>query len=139
MVILFQLPISYVIDRISKVLALLAGTGLFALSSRTLLLTDSFIGILVAFAGFFTLAEMILEVAGPALAANLAPIRLRGTYLALFGSCFGISYGMSPIAAGALLQARLPDVIWAIQLVAAAIAVLCLGSLAAFGLRVTKN
>jgi Na+/melibiose symporter-like transporter len=64
MVILLQLPISYLIDRTSKVGSLLIGAALFAASSTTLLLTDSFFGILVAFAGFFTLAEMILEVAG---------------------------------------------------------------------------
>ena len=121
-VILLQLPISYAIDRTSKVGALLVGAALFAASSATLLLTGSFLGILVAFAGFFTLAEMILEVAGAALAAELAPVRLRGTYLALFGACFGAAYGLSPVAAGALLEARLPDAIWKIQLVAAALA-----------------
>jgi MFS family permease len=122
MVILLQLPISYAIDRTSKVGALLVGAALFASSSATLLLTESFLGILLAFAGFFTLAEMILEVAGAALAAELAPVRLRGTYLALFGACFGAAYGVSPVVAGALLEARLPDVIWKIQLVAAALA-----------------
>jgi MFS family permease len=121
-VILLQLPISYAIDRTSKVGALLVGAALFAASSATLLLTGSFLGILVAFAGFFTLAEMILEVAGAALAAELAPVRLRGTYLALFGACFGAAYGLSPVVAGALLEARLPDAIWKIQLVAAALA-----------------
>jgi MFS family permease len=121
-VILLQLPISYVIDRTSRVGALLVGAALFASSSATLLLTESFFGILLAFAGFFTLAEMILEVAGAALAAELAPVRLRGTYLALFGACFGAAYGVSPVVAGALLEARLPDVIWEIQLVAAALA-----------------
>ena len=89
MVILLQLPISYAIDRTSRVGALLVGAALFASSSAMLLLTESFLGILLAFAGFFTLAEMILEVAGAALAAELAPVRLRGTYLALFGTCFG--------------------------------------------------
>jgi MFS family permease len=122
MVILLQLPISYAIDRTSRVGALLVGAALFASSSATLLLTESFLGILLAFAGFFTLAEMILEVAGAALAAELAPVRLRGTYLALFGACFGAAYGVSPVVAGALLEARLPDVIWKIQLVAAALA-----------------
>ena len=121
-VIALQLPVSYLIDRGSKVGALLIGSGLFAASSATLLLTHSFVGILVAFAGFFTLAEMVLEVAGASLAADLAPVRLRGTYLALFGACFGAAYGTSPIVAGFLLQARLPHVIWAIQLVAAALA-----------------
>ncbi|MGI8910838.1 MAG: MFS transporter [Rubrobacteraceae bacterium] len=130
MVILFQLPVSYLIDRTSKVGALLVGSALFAASSTTLLFTDSFLGILVAFAGFFTLAEMILEVAGPALAAGLAPIRLRGTYLALFGACFGASYGASPIVAGMLLEARLPDVIWTVQLAAAALAAIGLITLA---------
>jgi MFS family permease len=91
MVILFQLPVSYLIDSGSKVVALLAGAALFAASSATLLLTDSFLGILVAFVLFFTLAEMVLEVAGAALAAELAPVRLRGTYLALFGACFGVA------------------------------------------------
>ena len=122
MVIALQLPISYLIDRGSKVGALLIGSGLFAASSVTLLLTHSFAGILVAFAGFFTLAEMVLEVAGATLAADLAPVRLRGTYLALFGACFGAAYGTSPIVAGFLLQAQLPQAIWAIQLAAAALA-----------------
>jgi MFS family permease len=126
MVILLQLPISYAIDRTSKVWALVVGAALFAASSATLLLTKSFLGILVAFALFFTLAEMILEVAGAALAAELAPVRLRGTYLALFGACFGAAYGVSPIIAGALLQARLPDLIWQIQLAAAGLAAVAL-------------
>jgi hypothetical protein len=50
--------------------------------SATLLATQSFLDILIAFAGFFTLAEMFLEVAGTALAAELAPVERRGTYLA---------------------------------------------------------
>ena len=118
-VIALQIPVSALIDRVSKVTALLFCATLFAASSATLLLTDSFIGLLVAFAGFFTLAEMVLEVAGPALAAELAPVKLRGTYLSLFGSCFGLSYGVSPLVAGPLLQAELPALIWTIQLVAA--------------------
>src|ERR687894_702511 len=113
MVILFQLPVSYLIDRGSRVVALLAGAGLFGASSVTLLLTDSFWGILLAFVLFFTLAEMVLEVAGASLAAELAPVRLRGTYLALFGTCFGVACGFSPIVAGTLLQAELPGMIWA--------------------------
>ena len=131
MVILFQLPVSYLIDRGSKVVALLAGAVLFALSSATLLATESFLGIVVAFVLFFTLAEMVLEVAGAALAAELAPVRLRGTYLALFGACFGAACGASPIVGGALLQAELPDVIWRIQLVAALLAATGLLTLAA--------
>jgi MFS family permease len=129
MVILLQLPISYLIDRTSRVGALLFGAALFALSSVTLLTTDSFFGILLAFAGFFTLAEMVLEVAGATLASELAPAKLRGTYLALFGCCFGASYGASPLVAGALLEARLPQAIWAIQLFAAGLAALALLSL----------
>jgi MFS family permease len=131
MVILLQLPISYAIDRTSKVGALIVGAALFASSSATLLLTESFLGILVAFALFFTLAEMILEVAGAALAADLAPVRLRGTYLALFGVCFGAAYGVSPIVAGALLEARLPVLIWQLQLAAAGLAVVALVVLSA--------
>ena len=131
MVILLQLPISYLIDRGSRVGALIVGAMLFAASSTTLLLTESFWGIRVAFAGFFTLAEMILEVAGNSLAADLAPERLRGTYLALFGSCFGAAYGVSPIVAGALLQAGLPHLVWTVQIVAAALAAVGLVALAA--------
>ncbi|MFL5992489.1 MAG: MFS transporter [Rubrobacteraceae bacterium] len=135
MVILLQLPISYAIDRTSRIWALLVGAALFAASSATLLLTESFFGILVAFALFFTLAEMILEVAGAALAAELAPVRLRGTYLALFGTCFGTAYGVSPIVAGALLEARLPDFIWQIQLAAAGLAAVALVVLRGFRLQ----
>jgi MFS family permease len=131
MVILFQLPVSYLIDRGSRVVALLAGAGLFAASSATLLMTDSFLGIFLSFVLFFTLAEMVLEVAGASLAAELAPVRLRGTYLALFGACFGVAYGISPIVSGTLLQADLPDVIWTIQLAAAAFGAVGLMTLAA--------
>lgn len=130
MVILFQLPVSYLIDRGSRVVALLAGAALFAASSATLLLSDSFLGIFVAFVLFFTLAEMVLEVAGASLAAELAPTRLRGTYLALFGACFGVACGFSPIIAGTLLEARLPALIWTIQLAAATFAAAGLVALA---------
>ena len=130
MVILFQLPVSYLIDRGSRIVALFAGSVLFAASAATLLLGESFLGIFVAFVLFFTLAEMILEVAGASLAAELAPARLRGTYLGLFGACFGVAYGFSPIVAGMLLGARLPALIWAIQLVAAASAAVGSGLLA---------
>lgn len=130
-VMLLQLPVAYLLDGRSKVTALAVGAGLFAASSATLLLTESFFGILVAFAGFFTLAEMILEVAGASLAAELAPVERRGTYLALFGCCFGASYGISPIAAGLLLDAELPEIIWIVQLVASALALTSLFVLAA--------
>jgi MFS family permease len=72
---------------------------------------------------------MILEVAGAALAAELAPARLRGTYLALFGTCFGAAYGVSPVVAGALLEAQMPHVIWIIQLAAAGLAATALVAL----------
>jgi MFS family permease len=130
MVILFQLPVSYLIDRGSRVVALLAGAALFAASAATLLLSESFLGIFIAFVLFFTLAEMVLEVAGASLAAELAPARLRGTYLGLFGACFGVACGFSPIVAGALLEARFPALIWTIQLAAAASAAVGLGVLA---------
>jgi MFS family permease len=129
MVILFQLPVAYLIDRGSRVVALLAGAALFAASAATLLVSESFLGIFVAFVLFFTLAEMVLEVAGASLAAELAPTRLRGTYLALFGACFGAACGFSPIVAGVLLEARLPALIWTIQLAVAASAAVGLGAL----------
>jgi MFS family permease len=130
MVILFQLPVSYLIDRGSRVVALLVGAALFAASSATLLLSESFLGIFVAFVLFFTLAEMVLEVAGASLAAELAPARLRGTYLALFGACFGVACGFSPIVAGTLLGAGVPGAIWMIQLAVAALAAAGLVALA---------
>jgi MFS family permease len=130
MVMLLQLPVAYLLDGRSKVAALAVGAVLFASSSATLLATQSFLGLLIAFAGFFTLAEMILEVTGTALAAELAPVERRGTYLALFGCCFGAGYGISPIVAGLLLDAQLPEIIWTIQLVGAALSAVCLPVLA---------
>jgi MFS family permease len=130
-VMLLQLPVAYLLDGRSKVAALAVGAALFASSSTTLLLTESFLGILVAFAGFFTLAEMILEVAGAALAAELAPVERRGTYLALFGCCFGAGYGISPIVAGLLLDARVPALIWTAQIAAATLALCGLAVLGA--------
>ena len=138
MVVLLQLPVSYLLDGRSKVAALGVAAALFAASSATLLLADGFWGVLLAFAGFFTLAEMILEVAGASLAAELAPEGRRGTYLALFGCCFGASYGLSPIVAGTLLDARIPTAIWTVQLAAAALAALGLLGLAFLRRRPSK-
>ena len=122
MAMLLQLPVACLLDGRSKVVALAVGAGLFAASSTTLLVIDSFLGILIAFAGFFTLAEMTVEAAGASLAAKLAPTGRRGTYLALFGCCFGVGYSISPIVAGLLLDARLPHVIWPVQLATATLA-----------------
>ena len=58
-------------------------------------------------------------------------MRLRGTYLALFGTCFGAAYGVSPIVAGALLEAEMPHVIWIIQLIAVGLAAVGLVALKA--------
>ena len=138
-VVLLQLPISYLLDGRSKVAALGAGAALFAASSATLLFADGFWGVLLAFAGFFTLGEMILEVAGASLAAELAPENRRGTYLALFGACFGASYGLSPVVAGTLLDAEMPAAIWTVQLVAATLAALGLLRLSALRGRTARN
>lgn len=128
-VILLQMPVARLLDARSKTGALIVCSLLFAASAATLLLTESFLGILVAFAGFFTLAEMILEVAGAALAAGMAPPGRRGTYLSLFGVCFGAAQGISPVVAGALLDARMPDAVWGLQLLAAGLAAAVLLSL----------
>jgi MFS family permease len=137
-VMLLQLPVACLLDGRSKVAALAVGAALFAASSTTLLLTESFLGVLVAFAGFFTLAEMILEVAGAALAAELAPAERRGTYLALFGCCFGAGYGISPIVAGLLLDARLPALIWTAQLAALTLGLIGLFLVSRLGKRRAK-
>ncbi|ABG05828.1 major facilitator superfamily MFS_1 [Rubrobacter xylanophilus DSM 9941] len=134
-VILLQMPVARLLDARSKMGALLVCSLLFAASAATLLITESFLGILVAFAGFFTLAEMILEVAGAALAAGMAPPGRRGTYLALFGVCFGAAQGISPVVAGALLDARMPDAVWGLQLAAAGLAAAALLALRRRGLR----
>ncbi len=126
LIIVLQLPIARMIDERAKSGALVWGAVLFALSSATLLLTDSFWGVFVAFVGFFTLAEMVLEVAGAAYASEMAPVKLRGTYLALFGVCFGAAHGFSPIVAGSLLQAGMPAAIWTIQIAAATLAAVLL-------------
>jgi MFS family permease len=130
-IILLQLPIARMIDERSKSGALIWGAVLFAASSATLLLTDSFWGVFLAFVGFFTLAEMVLEVAGAAYASEMAPVKLRGTYLALFGVCFGAAQGFSPIVAGSLLEAGLPNAVWTIQILAASLAALLLVGLRA--------
>jgi len=132
-IVALQLPIAFLLDRFSKAAALVVCALLFAASAATLLLTHSVWGIFVAFAGFFTLAEMILEVAGAALAADLAPAEKRGAYLALFGCCFGAAYGLSPVAAGLLLDARLPEFVWWSQILACVAAIGAVAVLIATG------
>jgi hypothetical protein len=70
---------------------------------------------------------LVIEVAGASLAAEL---RLRGTYVGLFGVCFRVACGFSPIVTGTLLEVRLQALIWTIQLAAVASAAVGLGVLA---------
>ncbi|CAF0702325.1 MFS transporter [Candidatus Methylacidithermus pantelleriae] len=122
MVILLQGPMAAWVDRQQKARVLAIAAVLFAVSGAILLGWHAGWALFVSFTLFFTLGEMLLEVGGPALAAELAPPEIRGRVLGVYGSAWAISYTVSPLLAGFLLDARRPDLLWLSQVILSAMA-----------------
>lgn len=111
MVVLFQFSIARWVDQRerSQMLALGAtlyafGFGLIGFVSTSLLFEVAVI--------ILTLGEMVIVPASQTLAADLAPIDMRGRYQAVYGVTAGLGFGIGPVVAGALFDAGLGQWIW---------------------------
>lgn len=111
MVVLFQFSIARWVDQHerSRMLALgsalyAAGFGLIGFVDTSLLFETAII--------ILTIGEMVIVPASQTLAADLAPIDMRGRYQAIYGLTAGLGFGVGPVLAGALFDAGLGRWIW---------------------------
>jgi MFS family permease len=110
-VVLFQFWVTRRIKDRSPFLMMALGTMFYALGF-------SMIGLVSAYSLFvlsivvITIGEMIQMPVSQALAANFAPVEMRGRYMAVYGLCWAIPSMFGPGAAGWILDNLNPNLLW---------------------------
>jgi predicted MFS family arabinose efflux permease len=110
-VVLFQFWISRTIRKYPPFLMMMLGALFLTLgfgmigfvSGRVLFLTAIII---------ITIGEMVFYPTGQVLAANFAPLDMRGRYMAVYGLAWSIPATVGPAAAGLILDNYNPDLLW---------------------------
>jgi MFS family permease len=81
-----------------------AGFGFTALASSLPLFALS--------VAIWTLGEIAATSVAPAIIADLSPVRLRGLYQGIFGSAWGLSYFIGPLAGGWVFEHLGSNMLW---------------------------
>lgn len=110
-VILFQFSVTRVIKRKPPFLMMALGTlfylvgfGMFGVVSQYAFFAAAIVVI--------TMGEMIIMPTTQAVAANFAPVELRGRYMAIFGISWALPAAIGPGAAGVILDNLNPNLLW---------------------------
>jgi MFS family permease len=110
-VVLFQFWVTRQIKHRAPFLMMALGTVFYAIGF-------SLIGFVSAYALFLlasvviTIGEMIMMPTSQALAANFAPVEMRGRYMAVFGLSWAIPAMIGPGAGGWILDNFNPNLLW---------------------------
>jgi predicted MFS family arabinose efflux permease len=120
-VVLFQFWISRTIRKYSPFLMMMLGALFLTIgfgmigfvNGRAMFLTAIII---------ITIGEMVFYPTGQALAANFAPVDMRGRYMAVYGLAWSVPATIGPAAAGLILDNYNPDLLWYIGGVLCALA-----------------
>jgi MFS family permease len=111
MVVLFQFPIARWVDRRDRSRMLALGAALYGLGFGLVGYAATGVVFEIAIV-VITIGEMVIVPAAQTVAADLAPIDMRGRYQAVYGLVSFIGFGVGPVAAGALFDAGLGRWIW---------------------------
>lgn len=122
-VIIFQFWVTRLIKRRPPFLMMALGI-LFFMLGFGLFGFVSFYGLFVLAIVVITIGEMIVMPTTSALAANFAPVELRGRYMAFFGLTFFIPATFGPGAAGVILDNFNPNLLWYLGAVLCALSAL---------------
>ncbi len=110
-VILFQFSVTRFIKHRPPFLMMAAGT-LFYLIGFGLFGVVTVYGLFALAIIIITIGEMIVMPTTQALAANFAPVEMRGRYMALFGLSWALPATIGPGAAGIILDNYNPNWLW---------------------------
>lgn len=111
MVVFLQLFVTRLTKRYRPLLALAAGTLLYAIGVGSVALGTGFWGFWTSMV-ILTVGELILSPTATAYAANLAPVDMRGRYMSLYSLTWGMASGIAPVAGGFLNDNFGPVTIW---------------------------
>jgi MFS family permease len=110
-VVLFQFWVTRRVKDRPPFLMMALGTVFYALGFSMFGLVSAY-ALFVLAVVIITIGEMILMPISQALAANFAPVEMRGRYMAVFGLCWAIPSMVGPGAAGWVLDNFNPNLLW---------------------------
>jgi MFS family permease len=110
-VVLFQFWVTRRIKHRPPFLMMALGTVFYAIGFGMLGFISVYVLFLLA-SVVITIGEMILMPTSQALAANFAPLEMRGRYMAVYGLCWAIPSMFGPGAAGWILDNFNPNLLW---------------------------
>jgi MFS family permease len=111
LVVLFQYAVTRVSRRYAPLRVLALGALLYALGVGSVALGSGFWAFWLSMV-ILTCGELLVVPTGTALAANLAPLDMRGRYMGLFGLTWSIAFGIGPVIGGWLNDQVAPVAIW---------------------------
>ncbi|MEE8122410.1 MAG: MFS transporter, partial [Anaerolineales bacterium] len=111
MVVLFQFPITRVIEKLPPMRMMALGSALYAVGFAMYGFVSTYTLFLLAM-GIITIGEMLVAPVGQALIARFAPEDMRGRYMAIAGFSYGIPYAVGPLFAGLILDNADPRLLW---------------------------
>ena len=130
LVVLFQFPLARWVDRRDRSSMLALGAALYAIGFGLIGFVATVVWFWIAVV-IMTFGEMVIVPAGQTVAADLAPIDMRGRYQAVFGLVNNFFYGLGPVIGGVLFDNGNGQWIWSGSLI--------LGLLVALGFRASRS
>ncbi|MBI5030080.1 MAG: MFS transporter [Chloroflexi bacterium] len=113
MVVLLQLPIMRMTQRIPRLYLTTAGALLFGLGVFSVAYASEFPHFVAAMI-VYTFGEMLLVPTSNAVTADLAPADMRGRYMGMLGLTWSIGFGVGPIIGGLIGDQLGASAIWMI-------------------------
>ncbi len=110
-VVLFQFWVSRTIKRRPPFLMMALGTAFYVIGFGMFGFISAYLLFMLAFI-VITIGEMIVVPTSQALAANFAPVDMRGRYMAVFGLSWAIPSTIGPGLAGLILDNFNPNLLW---------------------------
>jgi MFS family permease len=139
MVVLFQYPLTRILERYRLGSALAVGALFVSLGVGSVAFFTSFPMFLVSMV-VVTIGELIFAPSSTAFVADVAPEAMRGRYMGVYGMTWGLAFGLGPIAGGLINDNLGPSYIWQVMAVIgllSAVAFVSLGKRGASGERLS--
>ncbi|MFQ6000319.1 MAG: MDR family MFS transporter [Anaerolineae bacterium] len=111
MVVLFQFAVTRVTERYPRLPVMALGTLLIATGLGSVAFFHTYFLFLLSMI-IYTVGELITAPTATAFVADVAPVTMRGTYMAVYSICFGFGFGLGPMVGGVLHDTLGPAYIW---------------------------
>jgi len=111
LVVFFQFWITRKVSRYKPMFMIAIGSLLYAIGYAMYGFVSTYVLFLVAMV-IITIGEMINAPTSQSIVANIAPVDMRGRYMAIFGLSWAISASIGPLLAGVVMDNFNPNWVW---------------------------